>query len=323
MMRVIFNPYSDPFFNMAAEETLFDSCVSPLLMLWRNAPAVIIGANQNVYAEIDADFVRENNVRVVRRMTGGGAVYHDLGNINYTYIAPGTSADFSECLEMVTAYLKKLGLDPVLSGRNDIEIGGKKISGTAKLVRRGKTLFHGTLLFDSDINMLSRALQPKPYKLEGKGVKSVKARVGLIGEMLPRRMTAERFMTNLAVFCADACGIAPDVLSDGEYSRICALRKKYADPALTFTAPFPYDFERALKKPSGYVCVKITVGDGKITQVRFEGDFFGNGDVSEMENSLIGVRHEPESVEKTVSAFDVGNYFAGFSATEISELVSP
>ena len=170
------NTQTDPAYNLALEELLCEQYCDEAVMLWRNNNAIIVGRNQNTAAEIDAGFVRENHIDVVRRMTGGGAVYHDLGNINYTIIAPGRQLEteaFARNADMIVQVLKSYGLDAAFQGRNDILLDGRKISGSAKRVLNDRTLFHGTMLFDADLSVLEKALTPDENKIASKGIKSV------------------------------------------------------------------------------------------------------------------------------------------------------
>jgi len=163
-MRVIYNQSTDPAYNLALEEVMLTECDDDIAMLWRNSPAVIIGKNQNAIEELDLDFVKRNSVAVIRRMTGGGAVFHDLGNINFTFIQRCGSGDFNN-YDLFTVpvrdYLRSLGAECELSGRNDLLIDGMKISGNAQTVRRGRILHHGTMLYSADLGRLSGALRAR------------------------------------------------------------------------------------------------------------------------------------------------------------------
>ncbi|MCL2617713.1 MAG: lipoate--protein ligase family protein, partial [Defluviitaleaceae bacterium] len=168
-MRLIHNTSQDPAFNLALEEYLLTGTDTELIMLWRNGPSVIIGNNQNAVEEIDADYVRANNIDVVRRMSGGGAVFHDLGNINYTIINNGRAGDFGGYAAFtapVRGYLRRIGINAEFSGRNDLVIDGRKFSGNAQAAKNGRIMHHGCILFDADFNDLARSLKPKAEKIE-------------------------------------------------------------------------------------------------------------------------------------------------------------
>ena len=198
-MNLLINTSTDPAFNLALEELIAAEYPSEVVMLWRNAPAIIVGRNQNTEAEINAEAVRERGIKVVRRITGGGAVYHDLGNINYTIAANGRQLDqeaFARNAEIIINVLRTMGIDARFHGRNDILVDGRKISGSAKSVLTDRTLFHGTLLFDADLTVLSQVLTPDEEKIRSKGIKSVRSRVANLKEYLPD-LTSDEFMANL------------------------------------------------------------------------------------------------------------------------------
>ena len=188
---------TDPAFNLAFEEyVLLNKKEGSYLMLWQNANTVVVGRNQNTAAEIDADFVRDMGVTVVRRMTGGGAVYHDLGNLNYSFISDLGDAEalsIERFARPVCAALESMGVKAGLSGRNDILAEGKKVSGVAQRIYKDRILHHGTLLFDSDSSMIAGALRAHEEKFTSKSAKSVRSRVGNIRALLPEDMSLEAF----------------------------------------------------------------------------------------------------------------------------------
>lgn len=181
-MKFIENNSIDPHYNLAFEEYIFKHLESDedFVLLWRNGPSIIVGKNQNTIEEINLEYVKENNINVVRRVTGGGAVYHDLGNLNFSFITKPKSndlIDFQTYNVPIIKALQKLGVNCQLSGRNDLTIDGRKFSGIAQSIIKGKVLNHGTLLFDSELDALTKALNVKRDKIESKGIKSVASRV--------------------------------------------------------------------------------------------------------------------------------------------------
>jgi lipoate-protein ligase A len=191
---------TDPYFNLAAEEYAMTHFAAECFMLWRNAPAVIVGRHQNTLAEIDADYVRVNDIPVVRRLSGGGAVFHDLGNLNFTFIADSdgrAQVDFRRFTQPILEALQALGVDARFEGRNDLTIDGRKFSGNAEYVSGNRILHHGTLLFAARMADVSAALRPDPAKFADKAVKSVRSRVTNISEHLSQPMTVLAFRDHL------------------------------------------------------------------------------------------------------------------------------
>ena len=185
-MLLIYNEKTNPFFNLAMEEYFLKNFDEDIFILWRNESSVIVGKNQNTLSEINLDYIKENSIPVVRRQSGGGAVFHDLGNINFTFIASNNDnfSDFKRFTTPIIELLKTLDINAKFSGRNDLLIDGCKFSGNAQYNYKNKVMHHCTLLFSSQISDMSNALKVKPIKFEGKSIKSVKARVTNISEHL-------------------------------------------------------------------------------------------------------------------------------------------
>jgi len=221
----------DAYHNLAAEEHIFTSLdrEQEYLLLWQNQNAVVVGRHQNTIEEINTTYVKEHGVQVVRRLSGGGAVYHDLGNLNYSFIvnAPMGVYNFRELCQPVADTLIRLGVNVEFAGRNDLVIDGKKISGSAQFIRRGRILHHGTLLFHSDLDQVSRVLAVKDDKIASKGVKSVRSRVTNICEHLPG-MTVGAFQSHLEETLLDR-NLTVYELSEPDVAAISSSRdSKYA-----------------------------------------------------------------------------------------------
>ena len=198
-MKYLLSDSTNPFYNLAMEEYVFKNSRphEEVVILWQNEPTIVIGIHQNALEEINLDFVEKNNIHVVRRITGGGAVYHDLGNLNFSFITDydnnAIALNFKKYTFPIIKALKKLGIQSELSGRNDITIDGKKFSGNAQSIIKGRILHHGTLLFNSDLSILGKALKVKSDKIESKGVKSVKSRVANIIDYMDNTISIEEF----------------------------------------------------------------------------------------------------------------------------------
>jgi lipoate-protein ligase A len=323
-MQFFLNPSHDPAYNLALEELLASEYEREFFMLWRNAPSIIVGRNQNTLREIDADAVRALGIPVVRRTTGGGAVYHDLGNINYTiarhHLARGED-DFARCAHPVVAALRRLGAAAEFSGRNDILVDGRKVSGSAKRVLRERTLFHGTMLFDVDLGVLGKVLNPDAEKIRSKGVTSVRSRVMNLKELFPawdvERFHAEFMAALLAEL--DIPEVAP--LPSGFAERAEELaRQRYRTWEWNFGSAYPYDFRRSGRFAGGTVELSARVENNRIAEARFHGDFFGDAPAEELAQRLVGCRFQVDAVEKLLAGIDLGRYMRGVTAAELASL---
>lgn len=314
----------DPCWNLAFEEyVLLNRRDGDVLILWQNDNSVIIGRNQNTAAEINAPFVEEHGIRVVRRTTGGGAVYHDLGNLNYSFISDYESLEASS-LERFTrpivAALGSLGVRAEASGRNDILAEGCKVSGTARRIADGRILYHGTLLFDSNPDMVAGALRVDPEKFRAKGVKSVRSRVGNIRSFLKEDMTLPAFWTYLKGFLAgDALA---ESLSPEELEAVRTLADgKYRTREWNYGKSLPLELHGRKRFPGGSLELFLSTGEGVIRQLRLAGDFLSMRPVEDLAAALEGCPYEPAAVSARLAPFDLREYLGGISEAELLELL--
>jgi len=312
---------TDPCYNLAFEETvLTNRTEGNYLILWQNDKTVVIGQNQNAAAEINRKFVEENGIRVVRRSTGGGAVYHDLGNLNYSFISDAGDAQTLQkeqfALPVVKA-LRKLGLDAELSGRNDILVSGKKVSGTAQRILGKRILYHGTLLFDSDFSMVSRALQVDPSKFRSKGIGSVRSRVGNIRTFLKVDMDMPAFWDYMKNELLEGRA-AEDTLSPAELSSVKALQhSKYGSWDWTYGRSPEFEYANKEKFPGGLLEVRLSAAAGRITQIRFYGDFLSSAPLDPVQDALKGCPLQVQAVTAVLSRFPLPLYFGSIRREEI------
>lgn len=311
-MRYIYNQSTDPTFNLAAEEWLLAHSSDDIFMLWRNRPAVIVGRNQNTLAEIDETFTRERDIPVVRRLSGGGAVFHDLGNINFTFITSGTTSeglDFERFTKPIQQALLSMGVECVFSGRNDLLIEGKKFSGNAQHFHKGRILHHGTLLFASDMTDLSGALRVDPEKYRDKAVKSVRSRVTNISSHLQEPMEVTDFIVALMRFVSDNADMDAMALSEAESESIEQLaQKRYRTWDWNFGSSPTYNFARRTRTEGGLLDVNLNVKKGMILKARIFGDYFGVRDVAPLEERLLGCRHARGALEERLAGVPLDEY---------------
>lgn len=310
---------TDPYYNLAVEEFLFSNTDEDVFMLWQNSPTVVIGKNQNAYAEIDLRYAEAHSINVARRITGGGAVYHDMGNINYSYITlSGGTLDFERLSKPIINALKEMGINAILGGRNDILVETKKISGSAQHTSNGRTLHHGTLLFDVDIEKMSSVLRTDKEKLEHHGVKSHKSRVANIKEFLASDITVSDFTNTLKSLILEELGAS--VTEIGDYPEIKALAERNRSREWIFSSKkllTDYTVKRNKRYPFGSVELAINLEGNMIKNITVTGDFFSLSPIEELENALAGRQLGD------LTKIDIAEYISGMTNEDFSDLLTP
>ncbi|MDM5226679.1 lipoate--protein ligase [Cytobacillus sp. NJ13] len=319
---------TDPRINLAIEEYALKNLdiEETYLLFYINEPSIIIGKNQNTVEEINTEYVENNGIHVVRRLSGGGAVYHDLGNLNFSFITKDDGEsfhNFQKFTEPVVEALQKLGVNAELSGRNDLMAEGRKISGNAQFSTKGRMFSHGTLLFDSEIESVVSALKVKKDKIESKGIKSIRSRVANISEFLDKKITIQEFRTLLLknIF-GDLDEIPEYKLTNADWEKIHQLSKeRYQNWDWNYGKSPKFDLQHSHRFPVGQIDIRLNVTKGKIEECKICGDFFGVGDVSEIENKLTGIRYEKSEIEIVLEGVDMKHYFGNVEKTEFINLV--
>lgn len=327
-MKYIVNKSNNPAYNIALEAYAFRELTAEdeIFILWINEPAIIIGKHQNTIQEINKEFTDEHGIHVVRRLSGGGAVYHDLNNLNYTIISNKSEEgafDFKTFSQPVIETLADLGVKAEFTGRNDLEIDGKKFCGNAQAYYKGRMMHHGCLLFDVDMSVLGDALKVSKDKIESKGIKSVRARVTNILNELPEKITVNEFSDKILEKMKETY---PDmteyVLSEDELTKI----QESADTQFgtwdwTYGKAPEYTIERNVRYPAGKINTFANVQQSVIKNIKIYGDFFGIKDVEDIENLLIGTKYDYKDVLEKLKTIDTAQYFSHITVEEIAKAI--
>jgi len=316
-MKVIVEQSTDPYHNLAREEAWMNHCRQDTVYLWRNRPSVIIGRHQNTLAEVDELAAEKEDISIVRRLTGGGAVYHDLGNINFSYIFPQGNPDSKKtrALQMVLRYLRHLGVDCFFSGRNDLclenEGGEVKIGGTAMTQRGERGIFHGCILFDSDLSLMEEVLTPSREKLESKGISSIRARVANLKEQPALKdMTADDFFSGWIEFLQQYGAEIQTDESQEEKERIRLLEEeRYRTAAWNFGRNPQTALISRYRFPVGTVELSVELAGSVIKDCRFSGDYISSADFEQMESLLRGSIFTDQAIRRVVSCINTEEYF--------------
>lgn len=329
------SPSTDPYENLALEEHLFETLPegAGLFMLWQNTDAVIIGRYQNAAEEIETAYVKENGIAVVRRMSGGGAVFHDLGGLNYTLITDDAESPiWKACMAPLLAVLRGYGLDAQFTGRNDIEIGGRKIAGCAQYARGSRTLHHGCILFDTDLSKVTAALRGKPPRdgqaaavFTSKADQSVRSRVTTVRACLGAQqpdIAAFRRDLHSAYSAAEGGSLTPCVLTAADAAAVRRLQEeKYRTWEWNYGYRTDYQVHREQRFAAGLVAADMDVEGGRIKAVRFSGDFFADGDLAALESSLAGLALD-ETLLTALRARGADAVIAGIGAEDLAALLT-
>ena len=323
-MKYIVNTSNDPAYNVALEAYAFQKLtdIDEIFILWINEPAIIIGRHQNTIQEINKEFIDKNGIHVVRRLSGGGAVYHDLNNLNYTIISNNTQEgafDFQTFSKPVIDTLAKLGVKAEFTGRNDLEINGQKFAGNAQAYYKGRMMHHGCLLFDVDMSVLGQALKVSKDKIESKGIKSVRARVTNIVDHLSVQEFSDAILAQMKEEYPE---MDEYVLSDAELSEIQAMRdNQFATWDWTYGKAPEYTIERGVRYPAGKITTYANVENSTIKSVKIFGDFFGVKPVDDIEKMLEGVRYDYKDVLAALKTVDTSQYFSRMTPEEITKAI--
>ena len=313
---------TDPYFNIATDEFIFKHLKEDCFMLWQNDNAIIVGKHQNTLSEINLDYVKEKNIKVVRRLSGGGAVYHDMGNLNFSFTRTGENTemvDFRRYTKPILEVMKSLGVDAKFEGRNDLTINGQKFSGNAEHVFKNKVLHHGTLLFSSEMKDVSGALKINPLKYKDRAVKSVPKRVTNISDHLTEKISLEKFTDKIMDHITSSF---PDArmyeFSEEDLQKIQEIRdEKYSTWEWNFGRSPDYNFVQGARTNGGTIEMQMKVSKGTIEWAKIYGDFFHIKDIGPIEKALQNTEHEEGAIRKVFGKFDLNDYFSNITEDDL------
>jgi lipoate-protein ligase A len=326
-MLYIETDWDIPFYNMALEEYILTQLPEDedCLFFYIHSPSVIVGRHQNTIEEINRDYVEANGIYVARRLSGGGAVYHDRGNLNYSVITTKQDDkpyDFARLSLPVLHAVRALGADARQSGRNDLTIDGRKFSGAAQLSAGNRLLHHGTLLFDSDLGNLQKALNVGPLKIESKGIKSVRSRVTNISGYLSEKIGIEDFRQIILSYLLNDQKCRQYRLSDDDRRNVeKRVREKFSTWAWNWGQSPRFDLQKTRKLSCGIVDLRLDIDGGMIRGLSIFGDFFALKDIRELSGKLVGTQYSKPALESAVERIGVHGYISGLTNRDFLSLL--
>ncbi len=325
-MKYINTNWDIPFYNFAFEEYLMSHMPQDsYVFFYIHKPSIIVGKHQNTLEEVNKEFVEKNNIIVARRLSGGGAVYHDKENLNFSFIHKADKSDvnnFVKFTKPVIQALNELGVNAELSGRNDILVDGKKISGNAQCYKNGRLLHHGTLLFNTDMSNLVKALKVKELKIKSKGIKSIRSRVANIKDYINKNMTIYEFKDYLIKNFSRSSEISEYLLTDYDLAYVNKkAEEKFSTWDWNWGESPEFEIQKIKKFHFGLIDLRLNIKGGCIKNCKIYGDFFAKEDITSLEQQLIDIPYKEENIKLTLSEINLNDYFSNITINEFVKFV--
>ncbi|WGI36736.1 lipoate--protein ligase [Mesomycoplasma lagogenitalium] len=323
-MKIFVSKNYSPFYNLVLEELMIkdDNNKEDIVYLYQHNNAVIIGRNQNAHSEVKFDVLEKENIDLYRRNSGGGAVYHDLGNLNFSFITKKDERSYEKFLEPVMEFLKTLNLNVEFKGRNDLVVNGSKFSGNAQFIYKDKMVHHGTILFNVDLTKLSKVLNPSKLKMESKGIKSARQRVTNLLDELEQKISIQEFIDKFALFLKEKYNATDFIIPENYYQKIdeIAEYKKSNDWLLGKNPEFSF-FNEA-KTDGGILQIKANVIKNKIDSLQFQGDFLSKADINEIIPLFLNKNYDKKEIENILNSIsNLNDYFGTITIDEIISIM--
>lgn len=301
-MRIVLTKSFSPYDNLALEEIILkdEDIKDDILLLYINKNTIVIGRNQNAHEEVNADFVKANKVNIIRRISGGGAVYQDEGNLSFSFITKKQPGSYQKFLIPIIDFLKSLNIDAQFHGKNDLLANGAKVSGNAQYIYKDRMFHHGTLLFNVNLDVLAKAIKPNPLKLQSKAIKSIRQRVGNIKDMLDEEMDNKEFAQRLVDFFIDKYNASWWDVSNYKVDKVKALTKIRESYDWNYRKNPIFTFKNEMRFAGGTISVFINVVNDTIENIEFIGDFLSQTNIEDFEQKFIGLPYNKQKISQII-----------------------
>ncbi|EGV00471.1 lipoate--protein ligase [Mycoplasmopsis columbina] len=324
-MKIFRIKSQSPYETLSLENLIMNDpdMTGDILLIYQHSNAIIVGNNQNTREEINRQYVQENKIELARRLSGGGAVYHDSGNVNFSFITDyDQKGGYERFLTPIISFLRSLGLNAEFKGRNDLLVNDAKVSGNAQYLSKNRIVSHGTLLFKVDLTKLSNALNPSKIKYESKGIQSIRKRVTNIWDELENKIDVEEFISRLINYFIEHNNAIYEEIPYAKYQKdLEILKAKFSSEDWIYNKAANFTFTNGNKYPGGIINIKGNIKEGIIKELVFEGDFLSKSNVKEIEHFFINVPLNEKSIMEVLDSINFENYFGTLEKTEIIELL--